>query len=704
MSNVFDYDETTIEITDYTDLDDSVKTIIVTAVTETLFFELSGGATGQVLSKESDNDEEFIWADNINSITQKIVIQNDVPYIGARIGDAYLEITKNINTIEYIPLIYLRVDDTLSNTSENPVQNKVIYAALLEKQDKLTIAQLAAVNSGITSAKVAQIDENTQEIDNLKNSPDVVDIVASYAALLQKYPENTSTTLGNQDIVRVLTDETHDNKSSYYQWNKPTHTWSYIGSIDNYVPTTRTIAGIDLQDNITKNELADALGISPDLNIKNGIGQFSLQQKISEDNIKNPRATGLGAIAFGGFRGDKPNGIPDEEDRSTVAEGIQSFAFGAGTYAHGNWSVAGGKDSDAYQQGSVVIGGACQAGMTEEEFDNYYGRVVQIGFIDRPEIYGEVLVPLYQNFYNVPIKLYRIDNYTGDAGQNSAELRYTDGRDIYIYYKVQWDEITSSIKGYSYAGTTPSRELSLTFIDDVLRPYASSYSQTFAVNSENKALGKYSSAFGSNTIAKHKAQLVGGMNNDNKEDTLLEIGNGTDKNNRSNAFEVTKDGVARAYGTPVGDYDLTPKSYVDAADMLKVDKTITIAGIDLQDNITKSELLSALNVADGAQVNVLDGVKDSNGNDLTITNKKVQLSKSAVGLSNVVNTGDSDTPISGGTTKFTTGGAFTEFAKKVDKTTTIAGIALSGNISAQSLTDALIYMNTTTDLDYVMGE
>ena len=41
---------------------------------------------------------------------------------------------------------------------------------------------------------------------------------------------------------------------------------------------------------------------------------------------------------------------------------------------------------------------------------------------------------------------------------------------------------------------------------------------------------------------------------------------------------------------------------------------------------------------------------------------------------------------------------------KVDKTQTIAGIALSGNVSAQDLTDALVFMNTTTDLDYVMGE
>ena len=39
--------------------------------------------------------------------------------------------------------------------------------------------------------------------------------------------------------------------------------------------------------------------------------------------------------------------------------------------------------------------------------------------------------------------------------------------------------------------------------------------------------------------------------------------------------------------------------------------------------------------------------------------------KSNLGLSNVVNTGDSATPVSNGTTKFTTGGAYTELAKKV---------------------------------------
>lgn len=52
------------------------------------------------------------------------------------------------------------------------------------------------------------------------------------------------------------------------------------------------------------------------------------------------------------------------------------------------------------------------------------------------------------------------------------------------------------------------------------------------------------------------------------------------------------------------------------------------------------------------------------------------VSKSDVGLGSVINTGDSATPVSGGTTKFTTGGAYTELAKKVDKET---GKGLSTN-------------------------
>lgn len=73
----------------------------------------------------------------------------------------------------------------------------------------------------------------------------------------------------------------------------------------------------------------------------------------------------------------------------------------------------------------------------------------------------------------------------------------------------------------------------------------------------------------------------------------------------------------------------------------------------------------------------------------------VTLTKSDVGLGDVANTGDSATPVSGGTTKFTTGGAYTELNKKVDKTTTVNGHALSSNVT---LTASDVGAVTSTDI------
>jgi hypothetical protein len=75
---------------------------------------------------------------------------------------------------------------------------------------------------------------------------------------------------------------------------------------------------------------------------------------------------------------------------------------------------------------------------------------------------------------------------------------------------------------------------------------------------------------------------------------------------------------------------------------------------------------------DSATVNSVAGYSDTTGKVIKVlTADQV---KSAAGLSSVVNTGDSDTPVSGGTTKFTTGGAYTELAKKADKTSTVTSV------------------------------
>lgn len=90
-----------------------------------------------------------------------------------------------------------------------------------------------------------------EEIDAIKNSPDVVDIVATYAAL-QTYDTSK---LGDNDIVRVLADEQHDGASTYYRWNKQSSTWTYIGEVGDYYTKGQVDALLaDKQDELTAGE------------------------------------------------------------------------------------------------------------------------------------------------------------------------------------------------------------------------------------------------------------------------------------------------------------------------------------------------------------------------------------------------------------------------------------------------------------------
>lgn len=57
--------------------------------------------------------------------------------------------------------------------------------------------------------------------------------------------------------------------------------------------------------------------------------------------------------------------------------------------------------------------------------------------------------------------------------------------------------------------------------------------------------------------------------------------------------------------------------------------------------------------------NAVKIVNDNLTGHINDKNNPHEVNQSQIGLSNVVNTGDSNTPVSGGTTKFTTGGAFT---------------------------------------------
>ena len=71
---------------------------------------------------------------------------------------------------------------------------------------------------------------------------------------------------------------------------------------------------------------------------------------------------------------------------------------------------------------------------------------------------------------------------------------------------------------------------------------------SYSLGGRDGTPGGYSSTIGYGLKADNNYQTVVGFYNDNQSDTVFEIGNGTDDDNRSNAFAVTWDGVVYANG------------------------------------------------------------------------------------------------------------------------------------------------------------
>lgn len=110
----------------------------------------------------------------------------------------------------------LTVDQTYDSTSTN-AQSGTAVAEAVESKASITY--------------VDQQDNNLQQqIDSIASSSDVVDVVGTYAEL-QAYD---TAHLKNNDIVKVLQDETKEDAITYYRWNTSSETWSYVGKLGPY--------------------------------------------------------------------------------------------------------------------------------------------------------------------------------------------------------------------------------------------------------------------------------------------------------------------------------------------------------------------------------------------------------------------------------------------------------------------------------------
>ena len=79
------------------------------------------------------------------------------------------------------------------------------------------------------------------QIDAITSSSDVVDIVGTYAEL-EAYDTQH---LKDNDVIKVLQDETHNDAMTYWRWSTHTETWTYIGAEGPYYTKSETNTLLD---------------------------------------------------------------------------------------------------------------------------------------------------------------------------------------------------------------------------------------------------------------------------------------------------------------------------------------------------------------------------------------------------------------------------------------------------------------------------
>lgn len=168
------------------------------------------------------------------------------------------------------------------------------------------------------------------EVEELKNNPDVVDIVDTYADL-QAYDTSILT---DKDIIRVLEDSTHNNKSTYYRWNASTNQFDYIGEAGGGVNVVQT----------TGNSTTDVMS----------------QNATTKMVYKDP--TTKRKIVVG--------------DGATVPTSSSDYCIiiGQNSEARRNWCISLGVNASTRKDGDIAIGYAAKTSPT-----NNYGNVISIG-------------------------------------------------------------------------------------------------------------------------------------------------------------------------------------------------------------------------------------------------------------------------------------------------------------------------------------
>jgi hypothetical protein len=276
-----------------------------------------------VVDKETENAYIFDCDGIFTQMPQPVDVEDILRRAAEYTDETVAPINEKLDTIEEGAQVN-KIEHILENGTELTITNKTVNVTVPTKTSDLTndgsdgtdtYVETAALDDYYTKTETdTQIgyetsareiaDQGLQEqIDAIVASSDVVDIVGTYAAL-QAYDTSK---LHDNDIIKVLTDETRDDATTYYRWDSDTSTWGYIGaegpfytkaeSDATFVPLTRTVNNKALSSDITLT--AQDVGALPDSTViptvndatltiqKNGTSVQTFTANQSSDAVAN---------------------------------------------------------------------------------------------------------------------------------------------------------------------------------------------------------------------------------------------------------------------------------------------------------------------------------------------------------------------------------------------------------------------------------
>ena len=188
------------------------------------------------------------------------------------------------------------------------------------------------------------------EVEEMKNNPDVADIVGTYADL-QNYDTSTLT---DKDVIRVLQDETHDGDSTYYRYSTSTGEFTYVGESKQYtdfVGTDGTSAGesglvpapaaTDTDKFLKSDGTWDTVEAGPTVVQTIGSSTTDVMSQNATTSMVYVNPLSLEQIRIG---------------KNASASGSVSVAIGYGTSAGQTSSVAIGRNATTTRNGEMNIG------------------------------------------------------------------------------------------------------------------------------------------------------------------------------------------------------------------------------------------------------------------------------------------------------------------------------------------------------------